>query len=75
MPAAPRLESAVPSEGCLDSSERIRPTTDVLTWGGDVSGPVNHGESVCFERRNIEVYRTDYNEVRPHSFLDSRTPN
>ena len=26
-------------------------------------------------RRKVEAYRVDYNEVRPHSSLDNRTPN
>jgi putative transposase len=26
-------------------------------------------------RRKVEAYRVDYNEVRPHSALDNRTPN
>ncbi len=26
-------------------------------------------------RHKIEAYRTDYNEVRPHSSLDNQTPN
>ena len=60
---------------------------ETATWEIGISGPTTRwpnrsgfGEFYWFTslddaRRKLEAYRVDYNEVRPHSALDNKTPN